>query len=289
MNADLAHPELEPMVAHGSRMSWAGLLRPGDEFCPAVRSRLAWMRSRDGPPLRRYFGAWSERFRRFTVNLSSPRVSVRVVGAESSRGDGILGLVHWVRRSDMLRVGPGGVCYADGWPEGLWQSFLSARSRLPGATVGEKLAGFVDSNAGQNVPVVAEWRALLRNPGRRSGPSGTHLGTGWVPVPAALEVPGGPQRCILSWSPSPVELPSLSEGLASIDAGPDDPDLAHQAAYYLECTLSRLHGVRFGRFDSIQDRRFERIRAVRELESAYRDLESRRIADPIRGRLDRFG
>ncbi|MDH2900800.1 MAG: hypothetical protein PXY39_07485 [archaeon] len=33
--------KLEPIIAHGSRMSWAGILRPGNEFAPAKKSQLA--------------------------------------------------------------------------------------------------------------------------------------------------------------------------------------------------------------------------------------------------------
>jgi len=68
---------LEPMVAHGSRMSWAGILRPGNEFAPAVRSQLAIMTSESGPPLKRYFGKWNAAFSRFSTNLTSAKIIVK--------------------------------------------------------------------------------------------------------------------------------------------------------------------------------------------------------------------
>jgi hypothetical protein len=72
----IEQPSLEPMIAHGSRMSGAGILRPGDEFTPAGKSQLAVMTEESGPPLKRYFGKWNITYRRFTTNLTSANSEV---------------------------------------------------------------------------------------------------------------------------------------------------------------------------------------------------------------------
>jgi hypothetical protein len=280
--------ELVPVVAHGARMSWAGLLRPGDEFCRAVRSQLAVLESADERSLRRYYGAWSSRYRRFTANLSSPNVRVRVGGPDESREGGTQCILHWVNRLDMLRIDPGGPCQGDGWPVELWQSFTSELDRLAGESLGEKLAGFVTSGVKEDVPIVAEWRALLPGRVKPDGTRAAHLGQGWIPVPARLETPTRTGVCILSWSPSPMQFGSLREALESPAARREHPDLTNQARYYLECMLSRLHGISFGPSDALEDKLLEQSTSVMELKSAYYELERSRIADPAYGRLDRF-
>ncbi len=82
---------------------------------------------------------------------------------------------------------------------------------------------------------------------------------------------------------------SLTEAIESAEARHEPPDLSNQAKYYLECMLSRFHCVEFGPSDTIEDRRFEHNPVLRELETEYEELEKMRIADPVRGRLDRFG
>ena len=67
------------------------------------------------------------------------------------------------------------------------------------------------------------------------------------------------------------------------------PDPANQAKYYLECTLSKLHGVRFGPDDHVEDPRYEDTTEVRGIGESLERLERQRIADPKFGSLDRFG
>jgi hypothetical protein len=280
---------LEPVVAHGSRMSWAGLLRPGDEFGPVLRSRLAVLTAAEGPLLHRFYGAWSARYRRFTTNLSSPHVTVRVGELSESGNERILCLLHWVPQRELLRVDPGGLCQSDGWPIELWQRFISEMNHLAGDSVCEKLENFADSDRQGDIPIVVEWRALIRGRGSPDRPRTGLLGRGWIPVPARLETPGGAKTCILSWSPRRTMFRSLTDALESEEARREQPDPVNQARYYLECMLSKLHGVTFGPYDAIEDNRFEGSPLVRKLASSYHELEKRRIADAAHGRLDSFG
>lgn len=234
MSTKPVNSDLESVVAHGARMSWAGILRRGDEFCRPARSQLAVLDSADGPPLRRYYGAGSSRHRRFTSNLSSPNVRVRVGEPGTSRKGGIRCILHWVNRKDMLRIGPGGAGQGDGWPVELWRSFTSELDRLAGASVGEKLSSFVASGLKEDVPIVAEWRALLQRRVESDATRATHVGQGWIPVPARFETSARTSVRTLSWSPSRMRFGSLREDLESADARRLEPDLINQARYFLE-------------------------------------------------------
>src|SRR5579863_3661429 len=97
-------------------MSWAGILRPGDEFPSAARSQLAVLTAESGPPLRRHFGRWSGTYRRFTTNLTSAKIVVKALQSGQRPSSGILCVLHWVDRRNMVCSDKGGVCYGDGWP-----------------------------------------------------------------------------------------------------------------------------------------------------------------------------
>jgi hypothetical protein len=292
-------------------MSWAGLLRPGDEFPPPRRSRLAVLTAAaGGAALKRYFGAWSTRYQRFTSNLTSPRIRVRVMPPPAGRrptteGErGIECLVHWVDRRDVLRTDPKGICHSDGWPLALWEAFVSQIDDLPQGSVAKRLWSFAAAASStpqeeRENPVVSEWRALLRGaPPLLFPPERSRLGVGWVPVPAILLTWSGANKaveshCILSWSPRPAGAPifrSLSEALSSSEKAPRrEPDLQSQARYYLECDLAKLHGVRFGPDDLLEDEVFARTPEVLSLREKLTAAERDRIADPRFGPLDRFG
>ena len=270
-------------------MSWAGLLRPGDEFCAAVRSRRASLTSESGSALRRFFGSWSDRYRRFGTQLSATRIRVRSLGPDEAPDDGIQGLVHWVARDDLLRRGPGGVCHGDGWPVDLWDRFRSRLDRLSGGSVGAQLAEYAASDLDRGVPVVAAWRAWLRGPEDSGDAPRASLGSGWMPVPVRLRTPTGEGTCIVSCSPSPLRFRSLPEALDSPEARRRGVDPIAQAAYYLECQMAQIHGVSFGAGDALADRSFEERAALRALRAAYEQQERRLVEDPARGRLDRFG
>jgi hypothetical protein len=77
----------------------------------------------------------------------------------------------------------------------------------------------------------------------------------------------------------------MSEAIASSEAT-QRPDLVNQAKYYLECTLAKLHGVKFGKDDYIEDEAYERTTEVLEVGKSFRKLERERIAKF--GPLDRF-
>jgi hypothetical protein len=280
---------LEPMVAHGARMSWAGLLRPGDSFCPTLRSRLATMTSEFGPPLKRYYGTWSAKYRRFCTNLSSPRIVVGVREPGDSPEEGIQCILHWVAREDMIRTDTGGVCHGDGWPTELWERFTARLDQLGSGSVGDKLRSYANSDVDSDIPIVEEWRALIQGRSPDTPSAEATIGEGWVPVPADLKTPARRRTCILSWSPSALRFQSLREALGSPEARARQLDLKNQAAYYLECQLARLHGVSFGSWDSIEDRWFEEAPQYGALADGYYALERGRIADPSKGRLDCLG
>ncbi|MDG6969398.1 MAG: hypothetical protein JRM74_04270 [Nitrososphaerota archaeon] len=279
-------PALEPIVAHGSRMSWAGIMRPGDEFSPAYRSRLAVLTANSGMRLGRYYGAWSSRYRRFTTNLSTPQIFARALKPGDRPGEGVQCILHWVSREDMIRIGSGSVSHGDGWPEDLWKIFTSELENLPPGSVCEKLRSFADSRMREDEPIVAEWRALLQG---ASGIGGASLvGRGWIPVPAKLDAQQGPRACVVSWSPSGLSFRSLQEALDSNDPELGRPDLRSQAKYYLECMLAKLHGVAFGREDAIEDANFEKSPAFADLVGRYMANERDLISNPEFGRLDRY-
>jgi hypothetical protein len=269
---------LEPIIAHGSRMSWAGIFRPGDEFPLPRRSQLAAMTAESGPPLRRYLGKWSRAYRRFTTNLSSAKLVVRALEPGRRPDDGIQCVIHWVDRRDMVRSDKGGVCLGDGWPVELWKAFVSELDNLPDGTVAEKLRSFSESNTQEGNAMVVEWRERLKA-GSVIPPEGGRpvFGESWLPTPARLDTDDGMTDCIVSWAPSARAYRSMSEAIASSDAI-QKPDLVSQARYYLECTLAKLHGVKFGKDDYIEDEAYERTAEVLEVGRSLRKLEWERIA-----------
>ncbi len=287
MDTDRTTSDLEPIVAYGARMSWTGLLRPGDRFPRSRTARWATLHSEAGPSLERYFGAWSSSHRRFTLNLSSPRVIVRVGRGQRARDPGLECIVHWIAREDLLRTGPGGACHGDGWPVDLWERFVARRDRLPGTSVGEQLRAYSESDMDADLRVVAEWRRMT-GPGAvaRAPASGR---SGWLPVPARMDSPSGAGSCIVSWSPSPARFASIRDALDSAAREGEIPDAMDQARYYLECRLARFHGVRFGPGDRVVDRAYERRAIVRALAATLLPAERAHIEDPGRGRLDRLG
>jgi hypothetical protein len=279
----------EPIVAHGSRMSWAGILRPDDVFPAAKMSRLAVLTSESGPPLRRYFGSWSVRYRRFTTNLSSVKIRVDTSLRREPPVKGVECVVHWVDARDMIRSDSGGVCAGDGWPVDLWNGFTSVIDQLPPGTISEKLRSFQDSRLLEQNPVVAHWRATLREEVVSGSTEFSAGRSGLIPVPATLVTEVGTTACIVSWDPNGLGFPSLSDALDSPGALINPPDLVSQARYYLESTLAKLHGIRFGPNDAVEDSRFARTPEVMGLQDSFRELEQQRISNPRFGLLDRFG
>lgn len=270
-------------------MSWTGILRPGDEFPPALRSRLANLTATSGPSLQRRYGAWSARYRRFTLTLNSPRIRAEVVEPDEPMPQGVSCLLHWVREADMVRTDRGGVCSGDGWPVELWESFTSGLDALPPGTVSDKLAAFATSSREPDKPIVAAWRAVVQGE-PVPGPEGASvLGRGWIPVPVPLATPTGKRTCIVSWAPAARTFGSLHEALASPEARRFPVDLESQARYHLECTLGKLHGVVFGPGDAVEDPQYEQRTEVRALSRSLLAWERAQLDDPARGRLDRLG
>jgi hypothetical protein len=265
-------------------MSWAGIFRLGDEFPRSVKSQLAVLTPESGPPLVRYFGKWSGAYRRFTTNLSSSKLVVKALEPGTRPGDGIQCVLHWVDRRDMVRSDQGGVCLGDGWPVKLWKAFVSELDNLPGGTVAEKLRSFSESNTQEGNAMVAEWRERLKA-GSVSPPERgrTVFGESWLPTPARLDTGSDTTDCIVSWAPSARFYRSMSEAIASSE---EKPDPVSQARYYLECTFAKLHGVRFGNKDYIEDEAYERTAEVLEVGRSMRKLERERIAKL--GTLSRF-
>ena len=280
---------MEPMVAHGSRMSWAGILRPGNEFAFASKSQLAVMTTESGPPLQRYFGKWDAAFRRFTVNLTSSKIRVVALQPGQRSEKGVMCVLHWVDRRDMVRSDRGSVCYGDGWPTELWEAFTSQLADLPDGSIAEELQRFLDSNLLDENEAVALWRKRVKGGVTVPPEERASIDERWLPVPALLVSAEQPSRCIVSWSPGADFNRSISDALASRVASPRRSDLTNQAKYYVECTLSRLHGVRFGPDDCVEDLRYEDTKEVLEIRESFEKLERQRIADPKLGLLDRFG
>jgi hypothetical protein len=280
-------PALEPIVAHGSRMSWAGVLRVGDEFCRPRRSRRAVLVARSGPPLERYYGAWSPHYRRFTSNLSTWRIEVRVEETTRAGDSGVHSIVHWVDREALSKTGPGSVCWGDGWPVDLWDAFLACAPRLPSEALASKLREFLESDLASDDPAVREWREVVR--GERAPRDALRFGGGWIPVPAPLEESSRTEDCIVSWSTSPLKIRSLWEVLTTGTSPLYRPDLDNQARYYLECLMATQHGVEFGPHDTLRDPAFERAPPVIRRWREYAELEQSRISDPRYGRFDQLG
>ena len=275
---------LEPMIAHGSRMSWAGIMRSGNEFPRAKKSELVVLRS-EGSTLKRYFGKWDYSFKRFATNLTSAKITVGVTGEEG----GIQCILHWVDRKDMIRSDKGSVCQGDGWPSKLWDAFLSELPNLPSGTIAEKLSSFLDSNLKEENPLVSEWRRKVRNGKIVEPEKESIIDRSWVPVPASLIIGNKKTQCIFSWSPGAQFYPSISEALSSSEAIEKKPSLENQAKYYVECTLAALHGVRFGSDDYVEDMKYTFTDEVQRVQKDLVKLEQERIADRNLGFLDRFG
>lgn len=123
------------------------------------------LKTKSGPPLRRYFGKWAGAYRRFTTNLTSPKIVVKTMEPGECLSDGITCVLHSVDRRDMLRSDKGGVCFGDGWPVKLWEAFISQHDRLPNGTVGEKLRSFSESTLLDSNDLVSEWRSRIREGG----------------------------------------------------------------------------------------------------------------------------
>ena len=97
-------------------MSWAGILRPGDEFTLAIKSQLAVITTTTDSDitLGRYFGKWDNAYNRFTTNLASSKIKVRAIASDNKPGHGIQCIIHWVDQKDMIRSDKGSICQADG-------------------------------------------------------------------------------------------------------------------------------------------------------------------------------
>ena len=278
--------QLEPMIAHGSRMSLAGILRPGNEFPRAKKSNLVVLKSDEGPALERYFGKWDSTFKRFTTNLTSTKI--RIIGSDR-QANGIQCILHWVERKDMIRSDRGSVCQGDGWPVELWNAFLSELDNLPSGTIGEKLSCFLDSDLKEENSLVSKWRSRVREGRIAESPEESIIDKSWVPVPASLVIGNAKTKCIFSWSPGARFYPSISEALSSKEAIEKKPNLENQAKYYVECTLAALHGVRFGSNDHVEDMKYTFTDEVQRVQKDMVKLEQERIADRNLGFLDRFG
>jgi len=124
-------------------------------------------------------------------------------------------------------------------------------------------------------------------PPRSTGPQAGRVG--WIPVPATLLTVEGATTGIVSWDPIGHDFPSLTAALSSPEARRNPPDLVSQARYYLECTLAKLHGVRFGPCDSIEDEAFALSPEILALDDSFKRLEQVCISNPKLGLLDRFG
>ncbi|HZW56734.1 MAG TPA: hypothetical protein VFF30_10645 [Nitrososphaerales archaeon] len=115
-------------------------MRPVNEFALAAKSQLAVITEESGPAVKRYFGKWNSAFNRFTTNLTSVKIKVTTLEPDERRSDnGVMCILHWVDRKDMVRSDKGSVCYGDGWPTELWDTFTSQLSSLPKGSIAEKL------------------------------------------------------------------------------------------------------------------------------------------------------
>ena len=243
---------LEPIIAHGSRMSWAGILRPGNEFAPAKKSQLAVITGDSSNSVKRYFGNWNSSFSRFTTNLTSPNIRVEAVKPGNRPSDGIQCILHWIDSEYMIRSDKGSVCYGDGWPKDLWNAFIfQLGSVSEGTTIAEKLRSFLNSDLQETNELVSQWHRRLRAGSLVSSEKQLEIDRSWLPVPAKLVGSHISTQCILSWSPGATFYRNLSEALASREASVKRPDPMNQAKYYLECTLAKLHGVSFDFADDL--------------------------------------
>lgn len=295
MSTQVAYPDLskkeevalEPIIAHGSRMSWAGILRPGDEFTRPAKSQLCVITAADTDVrLRRYLGKWDNSYKRFTTNFTTSRINVRAVAPGASSREGIQCILHWLDQKDMIRS----EFYGDGWPKEVWDSFRTELSNLPKGTLAQKLRSFLNSDLREENEFVSLWRKRVRSTALIRLEEQEELDKYWLPVPATLIFNGTSTDCIFSWSPGTIFYGSLIEALSSPEAQEKKPDLENQAKYYLECVLAKLHGVKFDSpSDFIEDKAYVLRPEVKELLASFTKLEKERISDKEFGRLDRFG
>jgi len=269
-------------------MSWAGILRPSDEFAPAAKSQLAVI---SADSVTRYFGKWSNKYSRFATNLTSAKIRVKTVALGEVPTDGIQCIIHWVDREDVIRSDKGSVCYGDGWPKKLWNLFTSEMQTLPQGTVAEKLRNFLDSDLQEENELVSLWRKRLKTGSLVGSDQQRDLDEYWLPVPATLVLNDETEtHCIFSWSPGAHFYKSLSEALSSSEVIERKPNYHNLAKYYLECVLAKLHGVRFDpEYDFIEDEVYSNRAEVKELVDSFTLLEKERISDRRFGQLDRFG
>lgn len=271
-------------------MSWAGILRPGDEFTPSVKSQLAVITADSGISLRRYFGKWNVTYNRFSTNLTSSMINVRAIEPDEEPGDGIQCILHWVDQKDIIRSEKGSVCFGDGWPKELWDAFTSELELLPNGTVADKLRSFLDSDLQSENRFVSLWRKRLKNGVLVRFEEQEEIDSYWLPVPATLAIDDVKTHCIFSWSPGALFYRSLSEALSSSQATEKKPNNLNQANYYLECVLAKLHGVKLSSpNDLLEDKEYAKRQEVKALEDSFTRLEKERISDRRFGRLDRLG
>jgi hypothetical protein len=285
----LPGPVNEPIVAFGARMCWSGLYRPGDPFVPPVRTRLVRLTSGAGEPVRRAYGAWSERHRVFTLNLSHPAVRVEPRSRAEEGATGIDALVHWVPSRALSDEGAGSVCHADGWPADLWAEILRATQDRSAKPVAERLRWLAETAHPTEAPIVTQWRELLaERPGSTEPGSPLHGFRGWLPVPVPLEIGETPSTAILSWSPVAAKYRTLSEALETLSGSVRMAGLVGQLRYHAECSLAELHGVRFRAADAIADRKFEGRPEYRAVFDSLHAEELAWVEDPDHGQLDGY-
>jgi hypothetical protein len=244
------------------------------------------MTASSGARLKRYFGQWSEEYQRYTTNLRSSDVTVRVLGPEEQPNTGIQCIVHWVDRSALLSTDAGSVCASDGWPVELWHSLLAALRRRDSRGVADGLRELV--LAGPNDAEdssIAAWRSAIASRAADMEAAHQRWTNRWLPVAAELLTQQGPTACIVSWSPTARPFASLSEAIAIGMADGRGIDRESQAVYYLECTLATMHGVRFGLDDQIVDKDYEETPEVKRLLPLYQYREAQHVADAAFGDL----
>lgn len=248
-----------------------------------IISRRAVMIAESRATLVRYFGRWSEQYQRFTTNLSTSRFSVRVLGADEASLPGIECVVHWVDRDAMFSTGEQSVCRSDGWSIELWQRLMAILQQGGDRAIALGLQALATSPTPGEGAIVAMWRAAI------AGESGywpdDYLPSALLPVPRPLVLGDVVTACVVSCSPNARVFPSLSDAIGRQTTEGRRLDRENQARYYLECTLSRLHGVRFGPDDYIIDEQFEATPEVQRLTPAYTARERSLIADPSLGNL----
>jgi hypothetical protein len=248
------------------------------------------MTGAEGTDLERHFGQWSTRYRRYTSNLTSPRIHVRVLADGEEPTAGIQCIVHWVPRAAMLSTGAGSICQGDGWPVALWRQLTSRIHGRGEATIAARLRALAMDTADTSDDPVTAWRVAITR-GEVDTTSAERAFEGrWIPVPADLSVGEERSACIVSWSPTAPFFPSLSEAIRSgTRSNGQQVDLLSQAAYYLECTLATLHGVRFGADDHILDRQYEGTPELAQMRPLFQARELQYVQNSAFGNLSQHG